>query len=536
MPDPALDTSGSGNTLLAAIRRGLKRPEFKYFIALTSLVALITGLANPFIIVYAKKIYGLADNLVVLFLVIGNLSVIAMGLVARKLLDRLGGKMLYLIFLAVLCVAIILIIASPPLGGTTAFILLGLVFFLYNFGQVGGTNSAQNYFYTITDTNERLNLGLLNYVLSGSAGALGSLAGGALLHAMEVSLSEPVNAFRVYYAIVLVLMISCYPLILKLKNDGAFSIRSAFEIFLSLKNLRAIALLHRLDTTTTPGEEARIIDSLAESDSHVAVKDLLERLTSPRFYIRSRALRALENLPLTDEVADALITQVRRHAFTTARIAARIMGRKKIVKGMSVLRQSLSSEDYLLQAEATLALAHLGDRPSIPRIESILSQSRIPLVQIYAASALDILNSTSSLPHFFNALRQRNSPPYFRDEIILSIADLLGIGDWFYGFYSRFLDRARSGIESIIDYMKDCGVEPEKLSAVTDIVQTLQTSPRSFSRSVAQRFLEKHNDSGEIIRQLTAVAKDGSLMRLPRVAFLMAAILARLECGEMKLG
>ncbi|MBN1685029.1 MAG: MFS transporter [Spirochaetales bacterium] len=535
MPEPSLDTPGPGNTLFAVIRRSMKRPEFRYFIALASLVALINGLANPFIIVYAKKIYGLADNLVVLFLVIGNLSVIIMGLIARKLIDRLGAKALYLIFLGILCVAVILIIGSPPLGKIGVFVFLGLLFFLYNFGQVGGANSQQNYFYTITDTNERLNFGLLNHVLSGTAGAVGSIAGGLLLHGMEATLPNPVNAFRFFYLIILLLLLACFPLIIKLRNVGAFSIRSALEIFLSLKNLRTIALLHKLDTSTTVDEEARVIDSLAESDSPVAVKDILARLTSPRFFIRSRALRALENLPLTDEVADALITQVRRHAFTTAHTAARIMGRKKVEKGVRVLRQSLSSEDYLLQAEATLALAHLGDRQSIPKIESILSNSRVPLVQIYAAAALDIMKSTSSLPYLFNAMNQKNSPPYFRDEIILSIADLLGIGDWFYGFYSQFLDHALDGIEGIIDYMKDCGVDPETLSTVSDIIRTLQSNRRAFSRRMAERLSNQHGDSGEIITHLIDIARNGSLMRFDRLAFLMAAVLARLECGAMKL-
>ncbi len=535
LPEPSLDRPGPENSLFVAIRRGLKKPEVKYFIALASLVALINGLANPFIIVYAKKIYGLADNLVVLFLVIGNLSVITMGLIARRLVDRLGAKTLYLIFLGILGIAVILIIASPPLGGIWMFVFLGFLFFLYNFGQVGGANTAQNYFYTITDTSERLNLGLLNYVLSGSAGAVGSLAGGLLLSGMEAALPNPVNAFRFFYIIVLLLLIACYPLIFKLRNDGTFSVRSALEIFLSLKSLRTIALLHRLDTSKTPSEEAKVIDSLAESDSAVAVNDLLDRLTSPRFFIRSRALRALENLPLTDEMADALIIQVKNHAFTTAHTAARIMGRKKITQGVRVLRQSLSSEDYLLKAEATLALAHLGDRESIPAIESILSRSRIPLVRIYAAAALDILESTESLPYLFNALRQRSSPPYFRDEIILSIADLLGIGDWFYGYYSQFLEQARSGITGIIDYMHDCGVDPERLSAISDIIQALQSNNRYFSRRIADFLSKEHGDSGEIVEQLVAVARDGALMRLPRLAFLMAAILARLECEGLNL-
>jgi hypothetical protein len=532
MPDPVLKTSGSDNTFMAAIRRGLMRPEFKFFIAQGSLIALVTGLANPFLVVYAKRIYALADNLVVFFLVIGNISAVAMGLIVRSLIDRIGGKVLYLIFLLVLCLSIGLLVYSPSLEGLGALIFLGAIFFLYNFGLSGGMNSAQSYFYTITDVDEQLNLGLLNFVVTGAGGAVGSIVGGILLVSMETTFANPVNAFRVFYAIVLVLLLGCYPLILKLKNVGNFSVRSAIEVLLSRKNLRAVALLHKLDTSSTQAEEAGVIDSLAASNSPVAVNDLLERLTSPRFYIRSRALRALENLPLTDHVADALIIQVRRHAFTTGHVAARIMGRQGIKRGTKVLRQALSSEDYLLQAEAALALARLGDRHSITRIEEVLSRSRIPRVRIYAAAALEILKSTASLPFLFDALGQRGAPPYFRDEIILSIAGILGFGDWFYEHYSLFLKHARRGISSIIDYMKDSVGDQNTLSEVTETVRVLQTNRGLFCTKTASRIAEKYASSNEFLPLLLDIIKDGNLMRFDRLAFLIAAILARLECGD----
>lgn len=243
-------------------------------------------------------------------------------------------------------------------------------------------------------------------------------------------------------------------------------------------------------------------------------------------------MRALENLPLTNEVADALITQVKRHAFTTGHTAARIMGRKGIKKGVRILRGSLSSDDYLLQAEAALALARLDDRQSIPEIEEVLKNSRIPLVRIYAAAALEILKSTASLPYLFETLRQGEAPPYFRDEIILSIAGILGIGDWFYEYYSQFLNHARTGTGAIIDYLKDGNLDPERLLVLTDIVRALQPRRDQFRERVASELRTKHAKSSELITTLASAAENESLMRFDRLAFLMAAILARLECGD----
>jgi HEAT repeat protein len=534
LPDPKLDTEGSENTLIASIRKGIKRSEFKSFITLASMMALIMGMGNPFLVVYAKRVYGLADNFVVLFLVVGNVGVIAMGLIARRLIDRLGGKPLYLIFLGTLCASVVMLIVSPNLRPISSYIYLAVLFFVYNFGHLGGANSAQNYFYTITDVNEQLNLGLLNSALSGTAGAAGSILGGVLLGILETAAGPdvaPVGPFRVFYAVILVLLLFCFPVLLKLKNDGQYSVRTALEVFLSRKNLRAVALLHKLDTSKTAGEEVQIIDSLAESNSPVVVQDLLDKLTSPRFHIRSRALRALENLPLTGRVADALITQVKRHEFTTGAIAARIMGRRNLRQGVPVLRKALATDDYLLQAEATLALARLGDTQSIPKIESILVTSSIPLVQIFAASALDILGSSNSLPYLFEALRREDSAPYFRDEIILSAADLIGIGDWFYPIYSTFLEKTRAGTAELIDFMADCGLDSQAIDRNSNILELLRSDRQAFGEAISARISERHEDRFPFVSTIAAAAGDRRLLRLDRFAFFLAAVLVRLECG-----
>ncbi|MBT3275752.1 MAG: MFS transporter [Spirochaetales bacterium] len=531
IPERSGNGRGTESSLIAGIKKGLGRPDFRYFITLIGLVALITGMANPFLVLFAKKIYNLSDQAVVFFLVIGSTGAITMGLITRKLIDRLGAKPLYLMFLCVLCLSIILLLAAPNLGEVSKLVYLGFLFFLYNFGFVGGASSAQNYFFNITHTDEHMNLGLLNNVAAGAAGTIGALAGGAVLVAFESLFTMPENAFRALYSIALVLLILCFPLVFKLKNIGNFSVRDAFEVLISRRNLRAVALLHKLDTTKTVREEIEIIDSLGNSASPMVHGDLLEKMKSPRFYIRSRALRALENLPLNDSIINALIGEVKNHAFTTGHVAARIIGRKGIQKGIRVLRTSLSSEDYLLQSESALALARLTDRRSIPKIERVLALSANPLVKTYAAASLEILKNLSSISCLLEVLKQQPSPPFLRDELILSIAGILDIGDWFYSFYSQFLEQARVGVSDLIDYMKDRGTSAKRTGAFAELMTTMMTDRRSFGTCVADLIENRYRKEYDFAVFFVAAGRDEELLRFDRLAFLIAAVFARLECG-----
>ncbi len=534
LPEPPAAATRERSGLFADFGKSLRRPDFRAFIVLAFIVSVITGMAGPFIVVYAKQVYGVADNIVVFFLVVGNLGAVAMGYFARKVIDRLGAKPLYFIFFGVLGVSMAPILVSPRLDMVGARVFLAVLFFLFNFGLVGGANTGQSYFFAITNAAEHMNLGILYNVVSGVGGALGSFLAGSLLGVFESMFARPAFSFRLMYGVVLALVAAGFPLLARLKNDGRFSVRHALEIFLSRKDLKAVALLQKLDTSATVRDEAAVIDSLGNLDSTVPVEDLLAKTHSPRFYIRSRALRALENLPPDRRITDTLISEVRNHPYTTSYIAARILGRRGSVEAVSVLRRSLGSPDYLLQGEAALALARLGDRSSISRIEAILESSDNPLVQIYAASALEILRSTGSVPALLRALRRRDPPPYLRDEIILSIAGVTGMGDWFYPLYSEFLERGRGGVAALLSALKDCGVAPETGRMLAEAITSMLKSRESFGERIAEFFNRCTGISGgigaNVVPELAAAARETGLLRFDRFAFLLAATAVHLAC------
>lgn len=535
LPNPADQAQSFGTGLRQGVSSALRRPSFLRFIVLFFFVAVAIGMAWPFAVVYAKQVYRQADNVILLYTVAGNVGAILMGLLSRLLIDRLGAKPLYVFFSAFLAVSVLPMAISPHMATVGPIIFLTAIFFFFQLGSIGVQNAAQNYFFAIISPDEFLNLGIVYNLFFGIGGAFGSLIGGALLDLFRtLGVSTVAADFRVFYLAIFLLMVVLFLFIARLKNVGQYTVRNAFNIIFSPRDLRAVALLNRLDKTRSVDEEVQVIRALAASHSEVPVEDLLQKLHHPRFYVRQQALRALEDLPADQRVTRALINEVKNHKFTTAYIAARIIGRKGIRQGVRELRRCIDSNDYLLQANAMLALARLGDLESIPAIETAMQRTHNPLVLIHAVTALDELRSEGSIPLLMELLKVKHAPPFLRDEIILSIAGILGIADWFYPHYSQFLERARDGGASLIDYLEE-KFQPHSgvpKSAIKQVISLMYHSTEEFSKASVTLLVQLSRNSrgpSNLVAFIEAAA-DAELMRFERFCFLVTAILVWSAC------
>jgi HEAT repeat protein len=266
----------------------------------------------------------------------------------------------------------------------------------------------------------------------------------------------------------------------------------------SIRDLRAINLLHRLDRTGSIGEEQRVLQELGGAHSGVPADDLLVRLSSPSYVIRSEALRALErmprdrrsraNSPLERRIAGELVAHLRQHEFTTAYLAARIIGQWGLTEGVPALREAIGSEDYHLSSRAVVALARIGDIQSIPRIEIALRSTRNPLLLIHGAEALKLFDHRPSITLLLDILRREANPPYIRDEMVFAIAGLFHIEDWFYPHYRRFLESRTDAVSVLEEEMKSAQLK-EPAAMVIEGLKLIEQNRRdaavAFSRVIA---------------------------------------------------
>jgi MFS family permease len=444
--------SQAAENFFQSAKRAFAEKSFRMFMLMFFFIMFLAGMGRPFIIVYAADVYGLADNLTMYLSAIGYLGAMLMGFIARILLDRLGSKPILIFFTGVFLFGIGFFIAGPVFRYVwEVFLFLALGFLIFNLGSFGQENAAQAYFYSAVQPQDQMNWGILYFFVNGLGGAAGSFAGGILLDSLTRRGFPPMIAHRIFFLLLFVLTLFTLLGLCKIKGYGLYSVRSALNMLFSARDLRAIILTNRLERTRSFEDERRVIREMRTSPSEVSAAGLLLRLRSPSFMIRNETLHALESHAADMKIVNALITEVRSHEYTTARTAARILGLKEARGAVGVLREALKSEDYLLCAESMVALARLRDRHSIRKIELIIRVTPNPLLIIFGAEALRIYGDMDSLAVLMEILERHNLARDIQNQVILSVAGVLGMDEWFYPFFCAYEEDSRTGLLNLLD-------------------------------------------------------------------------------------
>jgi MFS family permease len=463
VPEPEGYRPDKAGSLLKSARDAFKEKGFKAFMEALFLLAFVSGMARSFLPVYAKEVYLQGDDMVMAYALVSSLGSIAMGLFARRLVDRLGAKPLYVVFAAVTAISLLPLILSPgPVGPFASpvfvIVLLSLVNFLTSFGISGEENVGQTYFFSLVSPERTLDLGVVYFLVYGLGGTLGAGAGGLVLDALETLGLGPASAYRVFFGSLIAIVLWVIMRSPALVRLGSASVRESIGVIFSIRDLRAFNLLSRLDKSADPVEEIGLIRGIgagAEGGASGQTQaGLLAYLGSPRFDVRLEALLAIENMgELGEAASEALVAEVERQPYTTAYLAARILGKScpRPERALPALRRAASAQDYMLQGSAMVALARLGDRGSAGMIEDVLASSRIPRVRISAAYALEILGSRSSVPTLLSCLRRERDPAFVSDELLLATASIAGIMPRFYGLYETFLEDESAAVSSLGD-------------------------------------------------------------------------------------
>ena len=537
LPEPPESKEASHQGLLVDLREALQRPGFRHFMLTLLASYLVLFLVQPFLIVFARQVYGQGDDTIMLFTVVGSLGAVLMALVSGFMVDRLGAKPLMFLFGVVLTLVVVLMVVAPPLSAPAAiWIFAGVMFFFYTLGFSGISNSATVYFFSSITAAERVSLGAAYFVATGISGFVGSILGGLLLDLLQRSLA-PGQAFQAYFALVLVPHLLVLMMVRRLKQLGSYGIRDVLSTFVSLRDLRSLGLLNRMEKLKSPAAEQQAIHALGAFRSDLSRKQLLGHLSSPRFAVRAEALTALHGVTVDDELAGALISEIRNHAYTTAYLAADLAGRKQVKQATEALRQALDSRDYFLSGKAMVSLARLGDSDSVPRIEEILEQTQNPRLIIHAATALEVLGSVASVPLLIAKLHRKYSP-FVRDELILAVATILGLGDFFHTCYLAFLQKASLGLDALEDHIAsreaaggNCHPPGGRLR---NLLSLMTADRQAFLSEVALVLAQRRvlAASVDVTETLVDSTLRPELARLDRYCFLMAALVVWRACSK----
>ncbi|GAB6277923.1 MAG: MFS transporter [Rectinema sp.] len=479
MPEPDAFSSKDEQSLWDVTKEALLKPEFRAFIFTFMLLSFLSGMGRSFLPVYAKQVFAQGDDAIMVYSIVAGLGSIVMGLITRLVVDRLGSKPLFIIYSAIGFISFLPIVLIPGSGAMMSApamigLFLSVVHFLSSFGFAGEENAAQVYYFGLVPKEKMLDLAVIYNLAYGIGGSLGSFLGGSMLEIFtNVGLSTDVS-FRVYYAAICVVLAVVIYSMRNLPHMGAKSVSQSLSILFSPRELRAFDLLTRLDQSASAHEEVHILQELGKSESNLTQKELVEYLHSPRFEVRSEALLALESIPELDtETIGALIREVKTNVYSTAYVAARILGKQRSDTAIPALVDSLDGPDYMLQSTSMVALARLGYRPAIAKIEEVIRSIENPRVRISGAYALELFGSIDSIPTLISCLKAEDRPANVSDELVLTISGILSINKEFYLLYSEFIEDNRSGIAQLTAHAHDLPLGKEPLQAWLSAVEAL---------------------------------------------------------------
>lgn len=471
LPEPEAYRPPAGTSFMQTVREAWADPRLRRFVYVFAPLSFSAGTARTFIVTHARVLYEQSDGLVMLYYVAFNLGSVAVGYLSRKLMDRLGAKPLYVVFTTVAALAMIPAALSPRFDSdmvTMAF-LVGLNF-IVGLGIAGEENAGQTYFFSIVKPAQMVDLAILYYVVYGLGGALGSAAGGVFLDTLSVAGVPLVASYRLLYLFVLAVTVLVVLGATRLSAPGSASVRQSLGVLFSMRDLKAIGLLERLEKSGSPADETRIIRELGTYGAAVAERELLPYLKSPRFDVRVEALRALENLDrLSGKALAAIAEEITRNPYTTAYVAARILGKRRYADALPLLRGALSADDYMLRGAAVTALAEMDDAQSLPAIEALVETTDNPRLMISAASAIEKFGQPSSVPSLVSVLKRQNPPAYSFDEIVLAISGILGGLRGFYALYSTYATNRAEALGMLLETLDDAsppeGWDADRLAA-----------------------------------------------------------------------
>ncbi|GHU07909.1 MFS transporter [Spirochaetia bacterium] len=455
IPEPQDETGGHSISFFGIFREAFSRQPVRHFIIILLQVALVSGVARAFIMVYSREIFHQSDGMVSLFSVFGGLGNLVIGLSIKFLVDRIGVKPIYIICMALGLVSMAPILFFPAgMAGNQvmAAIYLSFLFFIMNFGFLGAEGIAQTYFLALIPPELMLDMSILYFFVFGVAGAGGSFMAGLFLDFISVAGVSQFMSFKILYGVLIAMAVCILIMMRRLVPLGSLPLRGAVGVLFSFRDLKAITLLDRLRKSTEAGEEEALLGALHDTPSQLATKGLLDRATSPRLAIRQESIRALETLEtLSGDAEKALMDDMINHPFTTAYISARILGNHGCSAAIPLLRELSVSGDYMLAGEAIIALARLNDEAFRPQIEEIIIKTRNPRLKIMGVEAFGIYGSPASLTVLLDILRFADPPPYMRDEVVLSMSSIIGVEKKFYPLLVRFLENESDLATLIMD-------------------------------------------------------------------------------------
>ncbi|MFW5715611.1 MAG: MFS transporter [bacterium] len=430
VPESSAPTHSARTTVKESFKITFGKPRYRRMLAAWSAGMASFVLVIPFSIVLIKNGYGISDHYALFFSLLVLVGGIGAALMNAGIADRVGPRPLLLVYIS----GFFVVATYWSLAPATFYpVIVGLCFLIAGFCKTGIIVGISHYFLSAVEPKDRVGTAMFVRMFSGAvAGFAGSAGGGSILTLLRQADFVGLPLYQTYFRIILGVLLICIVIMVRLDRLKEWRLRSVLSLLFSMRDLRALYVLNRLEQSEDCHDDLQHVRRLEQIASTLSESTLRSLLDSPRLPVRVHAIHALREIDFGSKTAEALIEEVRQGEFTSAWVAAEVLGEHRFEAAIPVLRASLESADPFLVGKCMVALVRLADQQSYPRILQLFRQADNPRILIHGANALVEMADRRNITELLQRLTGASLPTAALDELLTALATLCGCESEFY--------------------------------------------------------------------------------------------------------
>jgi|GEM_PF-602104 len=487
------------------------------------------SLVIPLMMISVKSGYGISDYAALSFSLILLLGGISSSLLNSAIADQVGPRPLLILYTGALMVPAAFWALAPA---EFSPVLIAVVFFISGFCKFGIMLCLAHYFLSSIETTDRVGSVLFMRIFSGiAAGLAGSVIGGGLLSLFEHLGAQGLDIYRFSFRFIFAVLIAMTLIVGRLEKLNEWPVRRIFGLLVSPRDMYALFVLKRLRRQQGGAtQDTEEVQRLGEIRSMISEETLRDQLTSPMLSVRVNALLALGRISFGRETEDAVLRELERGEFTSAWIAAEILGEKKASRAVPQIRKGLDSQDPYLQGKCMAALVKLQDQDSFARIKKIFENSVNPRIIIHGAQAISLMKDTSELYRLLKKALLPGLPGAVVDEVLTAAAETAGSGVRYYRFLQQYNRDKQYGVSELAAELSDNAAGGESLRYFSESVH--EGEPLKYVQKGLKETAEKQ--SGRIAEAVAAVLQEAGDEPLPPKAVLCMTLILSVSTSDIQ--
>jgi MFS family permease len=429
IPGGAPVRTAPGQTPKRNLRDAFVDRDFMRYLLGLALITLGTVPIASFLPLYLQEVVGLSAGNAIFVQMGALLGTIGSSYLWGWAADRYGGR-------PVMLTGVIFFVLMPlfwwviPHGSVFSLALALGISFLQGMTNLGwGIGATRLFFGSVVPSAKKGDYLAIWFAWAGITAGISQLAGGWILDAGRGIGGQlgliTVNAYLPLFVLAMVAPLLSLVFLAAIRGDGVVSMGQFAGLFLRGNPFMAMNSLVKYYSAANEHAAVRTTEQMGQARSTLAVNELLEALTDPRFNVRFEAIQAAARLKPDAQLTAALVRILDGKNPALAVMAAWALGRIGDPTAIAPLREGLQSGYKSVQAHCARALGTLNDKRSIPLLLQRLEEEEDEGLLLAYASALGIMRTSKAAFKLLDLLAI-SSDDEMRWEVALALARIVG--------------------------------------------------------------------------------------------------------------